>query len=72
MPRMPEYIAIEDDNVMSHFLQVLVIGMEDCMTAFIMFIGNSDEWVYLVIKHDTLKLHLKVWVITAGYEYFVW
>ena len=29
--RMIEYIAIEDDNVMSHFLQVLVIGMEDML-----------------------------------------
>ena len=27
---MTEYIAIEDDNVMTHFLQVFVIGMEDC------------------------------------------
>ena len=30
MSRMTEYIAIEDDNVMTHFLQVFVIGMEDC------------------------------------------
>ena len=30
--RMTEYIAIEDDNVnvISHFLKVLVIGMDDC------------------------------------------
>ena len=28
MSRMTEYIAIEDDNAISHFLQVLVIGME--------------------------------------------
>ena len=27
---MTEYIANEDDNVMTHFLQVFVIGMEDC------------------------------------------
>ena len=27
---LTEYIAIEDDNVMTHFLQVFVIGMEDC------------------------------------------
>ena len=27
---MTEYIAIADDNVISNFLQVLVIGMEDC------------------------------------------
>ena len=26
MSRMTEYIAIEDDNVMTHFLQVLTIG----------------------------------------------
>ena len=30
MSRMTEYIAIEDDNVMTPFLQVFVIGMEDC------------------------------------------
>ena len=30
MSRMTEYIAIEDDNVMTHILQVFVIGMEDC------------------------------------------
>ena len=30
MSRMSEYIAIEDGNDTSHFLQVLVIGMEDC------------------------------------------
>ena len=26
LSRMAEYIAIEDDNVMTHFLQVLTIG----------------------------------------------
>ena len=34
MSRMTEYIAIEDDNVMSHILQVLVIGMADCSEFF--------------------------------------
>ena len=34
MSRMTKYIAIEDDNVMSHFLQVLVNGMEDCSECF--------------------------------------
>ena len=29
MSRMTEYIAIEDDNVISHFLQVWVNVMED-------------------------------------------
>ena len=28
---MTKYIANEDDNVMTHFLQVFVIGMEDCI-----------------------------------------
>ena len=28
MSRMIEYIAIEDDNVMTHFLQVLTIGIK--------------------------------------------
>ena len=30
LSRMTEYIAIEDDFVISHFLQVLVLGMADC------------------------------------------
>ena len=36
---LTEHIAIEDDDVISHFLQVLVIGWQ---TAVIAGIGNSD------------------------------
>ena len=42
MSRMTEYIAIEDNNVISHFLQVLVIGWQTAVNAVI---GNSDGWV---------------------------
>ena len=38
--RMTEYIAIEDDSVISHFLQVL-----EWKTAVNAVIGNSDGWV---------------------------
>ena len=37
-----DHIAIEDDNVISHFLQVLVIGWK---TAVNHIIGNSDGCV---------------------------
>ena len=36
---MTEHIAIEDDNVISHFLQVLEIGWQTAVNAVI---GNSD------------------------------
>ena len=39
MSRITEYIAIEDDIVISHFLQVLLIGMDCTVNAVI---GNSD------------------------------
>ena len=39
MSRMTEHIAIEDNNVISHFLQVLVIGWQTAVNAVI---GNSD------------------------------
>ena len=39
MSHMTEYIAIEDDNVISHFLQVLVMGWQTAVKAVI---GNSD------------------------------
>ena len=68
MSRMTEYIAIEDDNVISHFLQVLVIGWQTAVNAVI---GNSNGWV-LVIKHDATKLHLKVSVIIVTYQDLLW
>ena len=69
MSRMTEYIAIEDDNVISYFLQVLVIGMADCSECSKLVIQMD---ACLVIKHDTLKLHLKVWVIIASYQDLFW
>ena len=39
MTRMTDHIAIEDDNVISHFLQALVIGWQTAVNAVI---GNSD------------------------------
>ena len=55
MSRMTEYIAIEDDNVMTHFLQVSLLGWK---TAVNDVIGNSDGCVPCY-SHVTLKLHFE-------------
>ena len=48
MSRMTEYIAIEDDNVMTHFLQVFVIGMEDF----------SECWYWAIQVDECLVIHM--------------
>ena len=56
MSRMTEYIAIEDDNVISHFLQVWVIGIGRLQWMQSLVI-QMDEC--LVIKQDALKVAFK-------------
>ena len=41
-------------------------------TAVNAVIGNSELDECFVIKHDSLKLHLKVWVIITIYQYMLW
>ena len=53
---MTGYIVIEDDNVMTHILQVFVIGVEDCMWMRLLVIQMNG---CLVIQHDTRKLHFE-------------
>ena len=47
---MTEYIAIEDDNVMTHFLQVFVIGLEDCSECCFLAI-QMDECLVIHTTH---------------------
>ena len=61
---MTKYIAIEDDNVMSLFGKFWYWdGKLQWMLPLVMLMNEC-----LVIKHDMLILHLKVWVIIAGYK----
>ena len=70
MSRMTEYIAIEDDNVMTHFLQVFVIGMDRLQWMLVLAI-QMDE---CLVIHMTLTeiAFLKVWVIIASYQDLFW
>ena len=61
---MTEYIATEDDNVMTHFLQVFVIGLEDCSTLFLAI--QMDECLVIHMTH--WNCILKVWIIIASYQ----
>ena len=70
MKRMTEYNAIEYDNVISHFLQVLVTGIDGRLQWMPSLVIQMDEC--LVNKHDTLELHLKVWMIIASYQDLFW
>ena len=70
MSRMTDYIAIEDDNVISHLLQVLVIGRGGSLQWMPSLVMQMNEC--LVIKLDAPKLHLKVLVIIARYQNVLW
>ena len=66
MSHMTEYIANEDDNVMTHFLQVFVIGKEDCSECcYWQFRWTSALFIFT--WHTE-----KVWVIIASYQSLFW